>query len=287
MSAAHGKVDFEQRLWRLTSELAGLLRESLDEGTIAFEGLGEWRSRWNVETPAEQAEELDLTGEQTGSDMSPHEPANGSASHIQEEDEMPEPRRTDPKELLQKAQEALQSGDGAGAKEFALKAAEIISKLEAEEARKKEKSLRSDLEKAMRDAADAEETFRHLKEEITERDRELAIHATRLAEAQSSFDDRQRSSQEIKEQIDKTEAEIAVLKEKHKELLASYQDTLPARDAVQREVTRARTGVDKLQSEIATMRETVNDGESHAQQAHQRKQAIETELQKLLQKASG
>jgi uncharacterized coiled-coil DUF342 family protein len=286
MSAAKGRTDFEERLWSLISELAGLVRESLDEGEIAFAGFEGWRSRWSVEAPSERTAKHDASDKQSSPVLSAHVPTNGTSLHIQEGDEMRDSIRTDPKDLLQKAQEALLSGDGASAKEFALKAAELIARLETEEARKKEKLLRAEFEKAARTESDAEETFKHLKDEMTERDRELAALATRMAEAQASFEERQRTSQEIKEQIDGTEAEIAALKEKHKELLTKYQETLPARDAAQREMTRAKTNLDKLNSEVGMMRETVNDAESQVTRARQKREGLEAELHKQQEKVA-
>ncbi|MBI4831824.1 MAG: hypothetical protein HY801_09790, partial [Candidatus Lindowbacteria bacterium] len=137
----------------------------------------------------------------------------------------------------------------------------------------------------MRDEAESQETFRHLKDELVERERQLAVLATRVAEAQAASEERQRSSEETKEQIDKTEAELAALKEKHKNLLTMYQETLPARDAAQREVMRAKVEMEKLDSEIAVARETVGDAESHAAQARQNRTGIEAELQKVKEKA--
>jgi DNA repair exonuclease SbcCD ATPase subunit len=284
VSVASGKAELEQNFWSMTLELMDVLIDSLREGAVAFANLEEWQSRWWADASSEKSREQDPSGGFNPQDSPLEEVDDNVEAFGREENEMGETSQMDAKELLQKAQEALSSGNGDNAKELALKAAELIARLEADEAQKREKQLRADLETAAHVEAEAEETLKHLKEEFDEREQELAPMRNRLAEAQASFETQQRTCQELKAQIDETEAELESLEEKHKLLLDQLQEALPARDAAERERSKLGMEMERLGPEVETITDSVNAAESQLAKTREKREEIEAELEKLAEK---
>ncbi len=291
MSVAGGKAELEQSFWSMTLELMDILRDSLRDGAVALADLEEWRSGWWADAPPQGSQQEDPTGDfdlrESPLQESPPEEVDDNVEALgREEDEMGETSQMDAKELLQKAQEALSSGNGDNAKELALKAAELIAKLEAEEAQKREKGLRDDLEMAAHVEVEAEETLKHLVEELDERERELTPMRNRLADAQASFETQQRACHQLKTQIDETEAELQSLEEKHKRLLDEFHEAMPARDAAERECSKLETEMERLAPEVETISDSVNAAETQLAKARKKREEIEAELEKLTQKTA-
>lgn len=199
---------------------------------------------------------------------------------------MDETLHMDAKELLQKAQEALQLGNGDSAKELALKAAELISKIEVEEAQKKEKHLRDDLELAIHEEVEAEETYEHLKQEMADRNEEFSALNSRMTDAQSSLEEQQHACSKIKEEIEKTEAELARLQGEYKRLREQFQEALPARDAAERECVRVKGQLQNLQPEMEVLTDSLAAAESQLEKARQKRTEKEAALGKILQRIS-
>jgi predicted nucleic acid-binding Zn-ribbon protein len=211
---------------------------------------------------------------------------NDAAAHEhtqppQEEIQMNKSLQTNVKELLQKAQEALNSGNGENAKQLAMQATEMLAKMEAEEARKKEKTLRGDLEIAVHEESEAEETFARIVEEKTDREKELNQLNTKLSEGRSTFNEKQQACQQVKEQVEKIEAEIASLTEQRKNLLEQFQEAFPARDASERECLRLKKELDKLTPDLELILDSFTSAESQLEKTRQKRLALEEELDKL------
>jgi len=282
-SDASKRGDSEDQPWGQMWEIIDLLTQSLRDGAVPTAALEACRSRWN-----EQSNVPDSGGEEPSGDsdhpVSSPETAHGEVESSEQEEEMSRTDQADPNNLLERAQQALLSGDGENAKELALKAAEIIARQGAEEAEKKRELLKADLDVATQLEAEAEETFRHIKEQMTEREQETGTLANSLAENESALEERKRVHREIKDQLESTEVELAALKEKHGQLLEQFQEALPARDAAERECTRLRTELEKAESEVAALRESSTDAENQLTQARWQKQEIEAKLEKLMEK---
>lgn len=281
VSVGNGKTHIDQNSWQLTSELAELVRQSLRHDGAGDGLLEDWKSRWRDREEPDQ-----VPGRGADFAESPLNARENKEAFAREDDEMGRTLQTDAEQLLRKAQEALSSGNGDDAKELALQAAQLIAEIEVEEARKKEKSLKADLEAAALEEAEAEETLGHLKEEMTEREQELASMNNRLSEAQNAFEQRQDTCHQLKAQIDQVESELASLKEKHQALRGQFEEALPARDAAERECVRLKEELEKLAPETEIIDDSVKAAESQLARARSKKQAIEAELEELAAKTA-
>ena len=281
-SVAAGKADLGDRSWATASDLIDLLADSLREGDVPFAGLENLKTRWRREA---ECSEPPLADASSDSD-SPNAVSADAESPKLEENEMSENNGTDPKELLQQAQEALLSGQGESAKELALKAAELIAQGEAEEVRQKELGLRADLENIISEESEVERSLSSTKEMIADREEDLGKLTERLSKAQAAFDERESACKQIREDIEKTEAQMASIKEKHKELLDLFQEVLPARDAAERECTKIKAEYGELPAETESMRDSMQDMEHRLEQIRQKKSNLEAELEKLAEKTA-
>jgi predicted nucleic acid-binding Zn-ribbon protein len=266
--------------WQLIFELMDLVRDSLQGGSVNSDALEQWKSRMEEAQPATPA-----PATRPAFSLQTEGPMNGDST-VEEEYHMEGSVRSDVEQLLQRAQEALAGGNSEDAKEFALHAAQLIAKVEAEEAKKKEKTLRTDLEMAILEESEAEETLRHIQEEMNDRTQEIVSLNDRLSEAQASFEQRSRTCQELKSQIDQTETELASLRKKHKDLLEEFQQALPARDAAERECSRLKEQFDKLAPETQTIEDNLKAAEGQLARARQKREHIETQLEKVASKIS-
>ena len=283
-SSTGKKSDIEKQPWDVMSEIMDLLTQSIREGAVPVGALEACRSRWNGESASREATSEEPAGDFSHPDPS-YQAAGGEAeSSAREEDEMANTDQTDPKKLLQKAQQALLSGNGESAKELAFKAAELIAKQEAEETERKREILKADLEVAAQLEAEAEEAFRHIKEHVTERQQEIDALTAQISENESSLEERKHAHQQIKDAIESAEAELAALKEKHQQLLEQFQEALPARDAAERERVRLKSELEKAENEIVALQEGFEEAEHQLTQTRQQRQEIEAKLEKLAEK---
>ena len=283
-NSASVEADFEKQPWGPMSEIINLLMQAILEGVVPTSELEACRSRWDGGSASQESANDGPSGD-PGHAASPPQAAHEETElSAREEEEMTHAKKADPNKLLQKAQQALLSGNGESAKELALRAAEMIAEQEAEEAARKSKILRADLEVATHLEAEAEETLRHVTEELAEREQEAASLTNRLGENESFLEERKHSHEEIKEQIENVEAELAALKEKHRQLLEQFQEALPARDAADRECVRLNAELEKVKSGIADLQQSSEEAESQLTQTRQQKQEIEAKLEKLLEK---
>jgi DNA repair exonuclease SbcCD ATPase subunit len=274
-SVRSGKADLWEGAWNLTGELMDLLCDSLREGSVATDSMQELHSRIMQETHAR------ITADQKTADASG---SDGAKTLDQEEKQMADDTRIDPKELLAKAQEALLSGEGENAKEFALKAVQLIAEVETEEAKKREKALRTDLDSLVHEEAEAETFLSETREKTAQMEEELAAFNKRLADAESAFEKRESECREVKKEIEDAEAEMNSLKEKHKELKSRFQEVLPARDAAQRECSKIRGEAGEMPSEVEVLKESLQEAEGRLEEIRKRKPEIETEMAKLAEK---
>lgn len=282
LSDSSGAAKFQDSSWSLVAELIDILRDSLVDGEAVAEKLADWEERWKESTYGTEGELEMLMGESEDTLLSLEESRVKQEGQSRGEDKMV--GRTEAERLLREAQQALSTGNGDNAKELALQAAQLIAKLEAEEAMRKEELLKESLEEAAKLETEAEETLKPLREELAEREQELDSASARLADAESSLEERVRACKEIKEQIDKAESELAALKERHANLLEQYQETLPARDAAERECSRLETELETLRPEVEGLRENIGVCEKQMEEARQKRAEIEAELEKLSQK---
>ncbi|RJP17682.1 MAG: hypothetical protein C4520_15835 [Candidatus Abyssobacteria bacterium SURF_5] len=261
------KEKLEKHQWTLVSDLIQRVRESLE---------------------LEESEIIDLTSDWTAPPACPEGARNGDSPATNnhqtpalEEDQMNKPLQTDAQELLRKAQEALISGNGEMAKDLAMQAAGVLAKIEAQEAQKKEKGLRADLEMAVHEEAEAEEAFNRINEELSDRAKEVDQLNAKLAEADSSFTQHQQLCQQIKEQVEKIEAELASLGQQRKNLLEQFQEALPARDAAERECARLKNDLEKLKPELDMIKESAGAAEAQMAKARENKKSLETQIDRL------
>lgn len=273
-SVENKKTDLEKRQWALVSELIEHVKTSLRDATATAADVESRMGTWNAKS----------------STSGPADGSNGSSSDdLEESSPREEPQMStsihaNAQELLQKAQEALVSGNGENAKELAMQAAEILAKLEAEEAKKKEKQLRSDLELAVHEEAEAEETLARIKEEMADSENEINQLTNRLSEADSSFKEQQKACQQFKEKIENIEAEITRLNEEHKTLVEQFQEALPARDAAERECVRLKKELEKLAPEMELITDSTSSAEQQLSQARERREILAAELDKVMAK---
>jgi chromosome segregation ATPase len=267
------KAKLEKKQWAMISELIELVKESLREKNAFIEG-----AAWDEKKPSHTNE----TGR--ASEEAPSSENSGERIPPQEENHMDKSLQVNAQELLQKAQEALVSGNGEGAKELAMQAAELLAKIEAEEAKKKEKILRAELEDAAREEAEAEETFARITQEKSDREQEINALSNKLTDARSSFNEQQRACQNIKETVEKIESEISSLNEQRKKLLEQFQEALPARDAAERECNRLKKELDKFTPELELILDSANAAEAQLAKARQKKQTAEAQLESVSSK---
>lgn len=280
-SVAGGHASLGERSWMTALELIDLVSDSLRSGSEASSDLEKLHTRWAEEALLLETA-MDETPDSPGRQSRPSWEGFGESEvHNPEESEMTDISKMDPQELLLKAQKALSSGDGEGAKEMALKAAEMIARIEAEERKKREKALQSDLEAVAREESELEQSIYHTKEKIAGREKELGELTERLSQAQAALDEREAASREIRREIDETEAEMTAIKEKHKQLLDRFQEVLPARDAAERECTRIKGEYGELPAQIESLRDDLQGLELQMEQIRQRKAETEAELARI------
>jgi uncharacterized phage infection (PIP) family protein YhgE len=280
-SVAAGNTNLRERAWATTADLIDLLADSLREGNVPHAGLENLKTRWKEETNGEELPDKDVSTEAVHAEESPLVVPNGAQAHNLEENEMSPNNGSDAKELLQKAQEALLSGQGEDAKALALKAAELIAQGEVEERKQKELSLRTDLENIISEESEAEQSGIHIKEKIAESEETLNELTERLSKAQSTLDEREAACRKIRDDIEQAEAQMAAMKEKHKELLDQFQEVLPARDAAERECTKIKAEYGELPLEIESLRDRMQDMDHRLEQIRKRKTDAEAELEKF------
>lgn len=276
-SVADGKADFEENLWSQTSDLMDSIGDTLRNGSQADNGHEE-------EPIAEESAAEKESDNQHNTDVPPAPAVDGDDPIAEEEKEMIAPNQIDPQQLLQEAQDALLSGDGENAKALALKAADLIAQIAIEEAKQEEKRLRTNLERLVHEEYEAEETVRQLREDLDEREKELSSIQDRMAEAQTSLDERDRTSEEIKKGIDQVAVELEALKLKQDELHDRLQETLPARDAANRECSRLKKELENLGAEIDPVRGSIAEAEGRLAEAQRQKAELEAELKELEEK---
>jgi len=278
---ADGRASLGERSWMTALELIDLVSDSLGNGSAASDSLEKLITRWKEET-APMVSPAKEPPKAPGLQASPSwETFSNSKMPGVEEDDMSEIRETNAQELLQKAQEALSSGDGEGAKELALKAAEIIAKAETEERQKREKDLRNALEKTTREESEAEQSLNHTMEAIGKREEGLNLLTERLSQAQSALDGREAACKEIRGEIDEIETEMASIKEKHKQLLDRLQEVLPARDAAERECAKIKAEYGNMPDETENLRDKKQELEHQLELIRKQKAETEAELVKL------
>jgi len=276
------KAELGERAWTTASDLIDLLRDSLSNGDVPHAGFENLRSRWKEEAESLQVQRPNIP-------VGPEGPATVSVeaeSPKLEVNEMPDVNEIDPKELLQKAQEALLSGQGESAKEMALRAAELIARGEAEQRKQKELGLRANLENITNEESEIEQSIGSTNEMIAEREEELNNLTERFSQAQSALDERETACKKIREEIEKTETEMASIKAKHKELLDRFQEVLPAKDAAERECARIKAQYGELPSELESLRDNLQDMEHQLDQVRTRKAEAEAELEKFAEKST-
>lgn len=277
--AANRKANLEERSWTTAAELIDLLSDSLGEETEPSSGLEELRISWKKQVGS-RGRQAESAAASPGA-----EPGDAESPNL-EEIKMTDSNGTDPQKLLAMAQEALLSGQGESAKEMALKAAELITQGAAEERKKKELNLTTDLENIASEQSEIDLSISHTNERISERETELHTLTESLSEAQSSLDKHEASCKQVRDDIDRTEAKMAALKEQHKEMLDRFQEALPARDAAERECAKIKAAYGELPADIESLRDALHELEHRAKQIRQKKDDTEAELEKLAQKAA-
>jgi DNA repair exonuclease SbcCD ATPase subunit len=287
VSVANDRVELWEEAWTLTAELIDLLIESLQEGSVESDKIEELHTRITQETDSKEFVEADSSQESIQSAENELSADDGEVMHAQEESIMVDDGQVDPKELLAKAQEALLSGKGDNAKEFALKAAELIAAVEAEEARKRQEALSFQLENITREESEAETFVSETKERTAELEKDLAAFNKRLADARAAYEQRENECQEIKNEIEKNEEEMAALKEKQRELHKRFEEAAPARDAAKRECAKVESESKDLPSDVEILRENLAETEKRLKDIRQQKAEIEAELATLNEKLAG
>ena len=286
-SVGSNGAELWEEVWTLTTELIDLLLESLRMGSVESDKMEDLHSRIRRETNLRESEEEEFL-EESGHNALREVNTNGSEiMRVQEENKMTGDVQVNPKELLAKAQEALLSGKGDDAKELALRAAEMIAEAEAEETRKKQEALKSQLEIVIHEESDAEASISEIREKTAEREKELASFNKRLADARASFEKRESECQEIKKEIENNEAEIAALKEKQKQSRERFEEAVPARDAAKRECSKVENESKDLPAEVESLRENLTETEERLKEIQRQKSEIEAELAKLNEKLAG
>lgn len=286
ISVASGKSVFWDASWNATAELMDMLCDALRNVSVTPDGIEEFRNRIRKETRSRLSSDKKTSDGFSPAASPKASTGDGMNGHTQEENQMADEIQNDPKKLLEKAQEALLSGKGENAKELAMKAAELIAEAEAEEARKREETLKSELENLVQEESAAEAFVSETKEKLTASENELAGFNKRLADAQSAFEKRENDCQELKKEIESTEAEITSLREKQKQLRERFEEAIPARDAAKRECSKIENASGNLPSEVAKLREDLQDTEQHLGEIRLRKSEIESELENLPSKTS-
>jgi predicted nucleic acid-binding Zn-ribbon protein len=282
-SVAGGRASLGERSWVTALELVELVSNSLNNGSGAAGSLEELHARW-VEGAASSETATNENPDSPGCETHPSwETFDEPQTYNLEENKMVDPSKMDPQELLQEAQNALLSGDGGGAKEMALKAAEMIVKIEAEERKKRESALRDILGAVLVEESELENSISQAEEAIGGREEELNELTERLSEAQSAFDERETECKEIRGEIDNAETEIASIKEKHLKLLDRLQEMLPARDAAERQCAKIKGEYGELPTEIESLRDNLHELELRMEPIRQRKTDAEAELAEISQ----
>jgi chromosome segregation ATPase len=303
------KAHLDKRHWALISELVELIKSSLNKGNgaaadaetrkedskakpVAVIPANTSDEPPSMEPPSIEPPSMEPPSVESSSVESPRVELPSTETEVdrklppREENQMNKDLQANAKELLQRAQEALLSGNGENAKELAMQAAELISKLESEEAKKKEKGLRADFEFAVHEEAEAEETLTKIKEEMADSENEIHQLNEKFSEARTSFTEQQQTCQQVKEQIENVESEITRLNEERKTLLSQFQEALPARDAAERECLRLKVEVDKLTPEFELITDSARSAEDQLAKARQKREALEAELNKTVSKIS-
>jgi len=282
-SVAGGRASLGERSWVTALELVDLVSNSLNNGSEAAGGLEKLHARW-LEGAASSGPATNENPDSPGCEPHPsRETFDEPQAYNLEENKMVDVSNMDPQELLKEAQKALSSGDGGGAKEMALKAAEMIVKIEAEERKKRESVLSDILEAVLIEKSELESSISKTNETISEGEEELNALTERLSEAQSAFDEREAACNEIRGEIDDAEAEIASIKEKHLKLLDRLQETLPARDAAERQCATIKAEYGELPAEIEGLRDNLQELELRMEPIRQRKADAEAELAEISQ----
>jgi chromosome segregation ATPase len=276
-SVASGKADLEDRSWTTASDLIDLLADSVTGDNVPFAGFENLKTRWKEEEELSERSDADVPADT----KSAHAASADMESPTLEVSQMSEINEVDAKELLQKAQDALLSGQGESAKELALQAAEIIAQAEAEERKQTELRVRADLENIISEESEVERSIASTKEMIADREEDLGKLSERLSLAQSTLEERETACKQIREDIESTENQMNALKEKHKELLDLFQEVLPARDAAERECSKINAEFGDLPAEAESMRETLQDMEQRMERIRQKKGDAEAELETL------
>ncbi|GAB4342223.1 MAG: hypothetical protein Kow0099_19630 [Candidatus Abyssubacteria bacterium] len=274
-------IPLEEGHWQLVFDIMNFLKDSFQQGAVKVEELQQCQERLEaVRTKAPALTTTPAVSLQNG------EPVNGDARAEEEEDIMEESVRSDVGLLLQRAQEAFAAGKVDDAKELALQASKLIAEVEAEETKKREKTLRTDLEMAILEESEAEETLKNIQDEMSDRTQELVSLSERLSEAEAAFEQQTRTCQDLKSQLDQVESELASLKKKHKDLLDEFQQSLPARDAAERECLKLKEQFDTLAPETQTLEDNLKAAESQLARARKKREDIEAQLKILASKMS-
>jgi predicted nucleic acid-binding Zn-ribbon protein len=282
-SAANGKAGIGERSWNTAAELIDLLCDSVGEDGEASVGLEELRTSWIERADSDETSAAKESTKNAWATSAAEAEVPDAKPLNLEESKMPASNGTDPQELLKMAQEALLSGEGESAKEMALKAAELIAQGAAEERKKKELVLKTDLENITNEESEIELSITHTNERISEQETKLNGLTERLSEAQSMLDRREAECKEVRDGIDKAEAEMAAIKERHKALLDKFQEALPARDAAERECARIKTEYGEAPADIESLRDDMQNLEHRAEDIRGKKAEAEAELGKLAQ----
>jgi len=283
-SVRSGGANLDGACWTMTQQLIGLLKDTISGKPVENGPLQEWQSRWDATMSSPSPGERRHMNEYDRNTSGVVEAEDNARVLFREGKEMVENTHIDPKELLKKAQEALTTGNGENARVLALKAIELIAKMESEESKKKERQLRTDLETAVHIEAEAEETLNHIKQEMDDREHELASLTDRLTQARSSLEEKQNACRQIKKQIEEIETELASLKQNHKELVDQMHEALPARDAAERECGKLTAELERIRPELETLTDSAHAAEAQLARARQKKEAVDAEIEAMLQR---
>jgi predicted nucleic acid-binding Zn-ribbon protein len=280
------KTELADEAWRLTAELMDLFCSAMREGSAPAEKLKQLRSRIAKQVTSKLSAKRKYSEEHGRTDAISVTAGGNQEIRAQEETTMTDHAQQDPKLLLAEAQEALSSGKGYNAKELALKAAELIAQVEAEEARKKLAALQIELENVAHEESEAQAFLDETRERATELEKEYSAFNQRLTDARANFNNREKECEDLKKEIEKTEAEMASLKERQKELRERFEEVVPARDAAKRECARIENESKDLPSEVQTWRDSLKETEERLAEIRNRKSVIEAELKELAEKNS-
>jgi chromosome segregation ATPase len=276
----NGNGSAGERAWTLTLELIDLLGASMDEETADAVDFEEFHSRILEEKNMKSSENNELREEASQPRTEPQ-----TESVEQEGTIMAEAvTTTNPQELLQQAHEALMSGNGESAKQLALKAADLISKQEAEAARRRENELRTELDRVVDEESRTEDSLRQIKDDVAEREQQVGSLQARLEQARTAFAERDQACTALKKQIHLTEEELATLKQKYKELFDSFHEALPARDAADRERAKIEAEYETVAPDIEGLRDDMQALERRLEDIRRARIQTEAGLQALANK---